>query len=123
MQFQLKSLVVLAITVLILDFIFISLMIEVFKKQIYKVQNSPLQMNIYSTVLCYLFMIAGLYYFIICCKRPVKDAFFLGLLVYGVYELTTMSLLKDWNLSTVLLDTVWGGVLFASSTFITYQFV
>ena len=31
-----------------------------------------------------------------------------GLVLYGVYDLTNYSLLKDWPLSTTVLDIVWG---------------
>ena len=31
--------------------------------------------------------------------------------VYGVYDLTTMAILKNWKLTTVVMDTLWGGIL------------
>ena len=39
--------------------------------------------------------------------------------IYGVYELTTMGLLKEWKWLTVIIDTIWGGILFASTIYIT----
>lgn len=33
-----------------------------------------------------------------------------GLVLYGVYDLTNYSLLKDWPLSTTVLDIAWGGL-------------
>lgn len=35
----------------------------------------------------------------------------LGALAYGTYELTSYTILKDWHLSMVLVDTTWGAVL------------
>jgi uncharacterized membrane protein len=35
-----------------------------------------------------------------------------------VYELTNMAIIKKWNYTTVLLDGVWGGILFALTTFV-----
>ena len=78
-------------------------------------------MNLTTTVLCYILLIFGLYYFIIKENKPVHHAFLLGLFVYGIYELTTISLLKDWELKTVIIDTIWGGILFATTTHLVYK--
>ena len=44
----------------------------------------------------------------------------LGAVIYGVYEGTSYALLKNWKISTVIVDTLWGGVLFGLTTFVTY---
>jgi len=77
-------------------------------------------MDYLSAALCYIFLIYGLYYFIIKDNKKINDAFLLGLFVYGVYELTNKSLLKDWSYKTVITDTLWGGVLFSLTTYLTY---
>jgi uncharacterized membrane protein len=69
-------------------------------------------------VLCYIFLIFGLNYFIIKSKRNAYDAFLLGILIYGVFETTNYALFKKWSIFTVILDTLWGGTLFAIVTFI-----
>jgi uncharacterized membrane protein len=33
---------------------------------------------------------------------------FLGLLGYGTYEATSMSIMKDWKWSMLIIDTAWG---------------
>jgi uncharacterized membrane protein len=45
----------------------------------------------------------------------------LGIVIYGVYEFTNLSLLKNWKVLTTILDTTWGGVLFASTTYLAYE--
>lgn len=35
----------------------------------------------------------------------------LGLLAYGTYEFTSMSVMKNWEWTMVILDTAWGGFL------------
>jgi uncharacterized membrane protein len=45
----------------------------------------------------------------------------LGFVIYGVYETTTYALLKKWKLQTVMIDTLWGGILFGLTTMITYK--
>jgi len=62
----------------------------------------------------------GLYYFIWKPHKPVKDAFLLGLFSYGIYEFTNWAIFKDWKPIVVVLDMLWGGTLFALTTFIFY---
>ena len=46
------------------------------------------------------------------------DAFILGVVIYGVYETTNYALFDKWSLKAVILDTIWGGSLFALTTMI-----
>jgi len=116
-----KKIVIITIITALLDGIFLYLNRSFFNNQIIQVQGSPINMNYLSTILCYIFIIYGLYYFIIKNNRSVYDAFLLGIFVYGVYELTNKSLLKDWSYNTVITDTLWGGVLFSLTTYLTYR--
>ena len=43
----------------------------------------------------------------------------LGLLVYGVYDTTNYAIFNKWDFKTVVMDTLWGGVLFSLTTFLT----
>jgi uncharacterized membrane protein len=116
-----NQIIISAILLLLLDSVFIYSISTIFKKQIMDVQGSPMKINKMGAILCYLFLIGGLNYFILKPHRPVKDAFILGLVVYGVYETTTYALLKNWRLQTVMIDTLWGGTLFALTTYLTYK--
>ena len=103
-----------------LDFIFLYSMRSVFERQVIAVQGSPIVMNVYATILCYIALVFGIYYFIIREKKSVLDAFLLGIVIYGVYETTTLALLKKWSYKTAVIDTLWGGTLFALTTTIVY---
>lgn len=116
-----KELVVPATIMLILDFIFIRANKKIFEDQVISVQRTALQMKPLGAIACYIFLLIGLYYFIIRRRRSIGEAFLLGLIIYGVYETTTYTLLKNWNIRTVLIDSLWGGVLFGLTTFLTYQ--
>jgi len=107
-----------AIVFIILDSIYLNLMTGYFNKQIQSVQNSPIKINFVATIICYVFLITGLNYFIIGPNKSVSDAFLLGLVIYGVYETTNLALLKNWSTLTAVVDTLWGGVLFALTTWI-----
>lgn len=106
---------------LLLDFIFLFWNRDTFEKQIIQVQRVSLQMKPIGAIICYLFLIFGLYFFILREKKTPLEAFLFGIVVYGVYETTTYALLKNWKITTVITDTLWGGVLFYLTTFFTYQ--
>jgi uncharacterized membrane protein len=114
-----------AITVILLalDFVYITLNRNMFEVQVAEVQRVSLQMRPFGGVLSYIMLVIGLYYFVVREHRPIFDAFLLGLVIYGVYEGTTYALFKKWKLNIVFMDTLWGGILFALTTFITYKVV
>jgi uncharacterized membrane protein len=111
-------LLVSAIVFIVTDFIYLNLMKDYFDKQIQSVQGSIPKMNYLGAALCYIFLIVGINYFIIKPKKSVSDAFLLGIIIYGVYETTNYALLKNWSILTVIIDTLWGGTLFAITTYI-----
>jgi len=116
------NIIKLSIIVLLIDSLFLYSIKDLFRQQIFQVQNSDLQINYTGAILCYIFIILSLYWFIIKENRSLTDAFILGLCIYGVYEYTNYALLKNWNFKTTLIDTLWGGILFALSTFIYNKF-
>jgi len=116
------KIILLAIIFILLDVFMLNLLRKFFEKQIFLVQKSSLQLDILASFLCYIILVFALYYFIISKRRPIFEAFLLGISIYGVYELTNKALLSKWAWTTVLVDSTWGGVLFALSTFIFYLF-
>jgi len=114
-------LLVSAIVFVILDSIYLNLIKNYFSNQIQSVQGSPIKLNYLnyaSIAICYIFLIAGINYFIIKPNRSIQDAFLLGIVIYGVYETTNYALFKNWHILTVIIDTLWGGILFALTTYI-----
>lgn len=112
---------IIAIIMTIIDLIYLSSMSDYFKNQVKLVQKSPLKLNIYGAIICYIFLVLGLYYFIISRNESILNAFLFGLVIYAVYEYTTYALLENWLFQTTVLDTLWGGILFAITTFLVYQ--
>jgi len=45
----------------------------------------------------------------------------LGIVIYAVFELTNLALFKNWHILSVLIDTLWGGILFGLTTGIVYK--
>lgn len=101
-----------AILLVVIDSLYLNLIKGYFSNQVQKIQNSPIKINFIAAFICYIFLITGLNYFIIGPKKSPRDAFLLGLVVYGVYETTNWALFKNWSVLTVLMDTLWGAILF-----------
>jgi len=107
-----------AIVFISIDFIYLNLIKDFFNNQIKSIQGSEPKMNLLGAALCYIFLVIGINYFIIKPRKSVSDAFLLGIIIYGVYETTNYALLKNWSIITVIIDTLWGGILFATTTYI-----
>jgi uncharacterized membrane protein len=107
-----------AIVMISLDFVYLSVMKSYFMNQVKNVQGSALKLNYFGAALCYVFLIAGINYFIIKPRKSVSDAFLLGLVIYGVYETTNYALFSNWSIVSVIIDTLWGGLLFASTAYV-----
>jgi uncharacterized membrane protein len=107
-----------AIIFITTDFIYLNVIKDYFFNQIKQVQGSDPKVNFLGVALCYIFLIAGINYFIIKPRKSVSEAFLLGIVIYGVYETTNYALFKNWSIFTVIIDTLWGGLLFAFTTYI-----
>lgn len=133
---SITDLLVLSVIILALDAVFLTLAKDIFARQVMLVQGTAMKVNILSAAVCYILIVVGLYYFVLRhiivpnatsaaasiqtmrIGDGMKAAFFLGILVYGVYETTTLAILRNWSPMTALLDTTWGGTLFALSAYI-----
>lgn len=104
------------------DFFYLNLIKNYFSTQVKLVQGTPMKIKYLPTLFTYIFLIFGINYFIIKPNRSIQDAFLLGLIIYGVFETTNMALFTNWSWLTVLIDTLWGGILFAITTFIVRLF-
>ena len=113
------ALLVSAIVMVTIDYFYLYIFKGYFDNQVKNVQGSPIKMNYLATAICYIFLILGLNYFIIKPRRSVQDAFLLGLVIYGVYETTNWALFSKWSPMSVIIDTLWGGILFAATTYVT----
>ena len=107
-----------AIIVSILDFIWIGgYLLDNFKPMIQRVQKEPMVTKPHKVIISYIILIALITILIPKCES-IAEAFLIGFLVYGVYDSTNYATLKDWDPSIALVDSLWGGVLFALTYYI-----
>lgn len=107
-----------AIVLLLVDSLYLSLTRDYFGIQVLEIQKKPLQLNMVATALSYFFILIGIYYFILRENRGLMDAFLLGLVIYMTFDATNKAIFDDWKWKTLLLDGIWGGILFATTTYI-----
>jgi len=83
--------------------------------------------NLSAAIIFYLLFITGLVIFVITpavekhswVHSLVFGALF-GLITYATYDLTNLATLKDWPLLVTIVDLIWGTVLAAAISVITY---
>jgi uncharacterized membrane protein len=83
--------------------------------------------NWFAAIMFYLLFISGLVLFVISpafekhswVHALLYGALF-GLITYATYDLTNLATLKDWPLLVTVVDLIWGTVLAASISVVTY---
>ena len=108
----------LGVILLLLDAIYLSTFGNQFKTMISNIQNNKVTIRYGSVIVCYILIVYMLKYFIIEPKRSVKDAFVLGVCSYGIFDTVNYALFNKYKLSLAILDTLWGGTLYAATTLI-----
>lgn len=117
------KLLFLAAVILILDAIYLGANLQFLLGQLQAVQKSPVVIRYTGAILCYILILAGLYYFVIQHKtltvyEKVRNAAILGIVIYGVYETTSYATFKAWTPKMLIMDTLWGGILLGLTTYL-----
>ena len=83
--------------------------------------------NWIAAIIFYLIFIAGLVVFVITpafekhsWKHALLFGAMFGLITYATYDLTNLATLKDWPLVVTIVDLIWGMVVSASVSVLTY---
>ncbi len=116
-----KNILVVAVVFIVIDGIVLKSLQKHWNSQLTQIQGTGLKLNGLAAVLAYIVLVLGLYYFIILDKKSVLDAMLLGWLVYLTYEFTNKAIFNSWTWKTVLIDGLWGGLLFGITTYLFYR--
>ena len=117
---HIKNLLLVAVIFTVVDIGFLRYMMQYWDSQLKSIQGSGLKMDILATGLVYVVLVTGLYYFIMLDGKTPTQAAILGWLIYLTYELTNKSIFNNWKWQTVLMDGLWGGILFGLTTWLYY---
>ncbi len=115
---EILHVLLLSVILLVLDGVFLGSLKKYFNHQVRIIQGTDMKMNFIAAGLCYIVIIGCLYKFIIKTNASILDAAILGWSVYLIYELTNKALLTNWSWTTVMIDGVWGGILFGLGTYL-----
>ena len=118
------TIIVSAVVLVGVDFFYLSSTSKFFNNIVKNIQGKEIQFKMLGAVICYVFLVLGLNYFVLLDKKLGKKekifkAFMLGLIIYGVFESTNLAIFTNWTLDALLLDTLWGSILFSITTYIT----
>ncbi len=78
------------------------------QKLVLRIQGSDLNLRFAPAFVVYL----ALAYLVLQVDTPM-DAFKMGAATYAVYDFTNLAMFKNYTLSFALMDSLWGGILFA----------
>jgi uncharacterized membrane protein len=112
------------ITFLILDSIYLTTTKNYYNNLVTKIQKSPLNLKIMPAVGAYSVILFSWYYFVFqnikkqSKKKSIIDSAVLGLCMYSLFDFTNMAIFKNWDLKTVIIDSIWGSILYTLTTII-----
>lgn len=109
-----QEIALLAIIFLVFDYFYLSNVVGIFDNVVKAIQGSGINFKILGAVGAYSAIVYQFYHFIVA-KKDTKmiDAFVLGLTSYAIYDFTNYALFDKYPLDIGLMDTLWGGVLYA----------
>jgi uncharacterized membrane protein len=124
----LYSWIMLLVLMVIIDFVWLSIMGPKF----YKAHLHHLfaeNIGYFSAFMVYFLFTFGLSWLVIIPAlnqniSPLNVAFsgfIFGLVVYGVYDLTNQATLKNWPVLVTVIDALWGGILSSAISYIGYK--
>ena len=108
---------------LVLDYIYLNLFSKHFNQQVKVIQGKDIKLDIVAAIMCYALLLVGIKYFILNERKTPKEAFLLGLVIYGVFEMTNKAIFDKWNYKSVAIDTIWGGTLFYLTTYLSQLYI
>lgn len=112
------QLLTVAVLMIVMDAVWLYTRAAASGAMIAALQGSPLSIRWPAAALCYVVMIAGLWWFAVrgtaSWQAAATQGAGLGALVYGVYDLTNHATLQRFPLSYALADWAWGTFLFGT---------
>ena len=109
---HIKEILILALIILLVDALFLKIISRTFGKMIQNIQGSEMKIRWNYAMFVYALIVVQIYFLLIKQKRPLSDAFLLGATTYGIFDFTSMAILKNYKLNIALIDMFWGGTLY-----------
>jgi len=114
-----KYILISSAVMLLLDYIYLSLTKDSFIKMVVNIQNSAFKLNLIGAIISYSLLIIANYNFLYNKQSSYKDAFLLGIIIYGVFDGTNLALFKNYDINLGIKDTLWGGILMSITYYLS----
>jgi uncharacterized membrane protein len=112
------SMLISALVLLVLDIPWLYVNQNVAGSMIQAIQGSPIQIRIIPSIITYLLLA-----YLLTIPGSAKEAFFLGVATYGVYDATNYATLKNYSPMFAIADTLWGGILLSTAWIIRRKYI
>ena len=80
------------------------------------IQGSRLELRPKYAFIAYILIIVGVCVFVLfsntkTIEEKMSLGFVWGLITYGIFDFTNLSLFSNYNINTAIIDTMWGGIM------------
>lgn len=127
-----KNFSVAFVSFLILDFLWLGFVVKDFNlrqlAEIGRIENGNFNLAYFPAVLIYVLMAFGVVVFVLpkvagetSILWPFLWGALMGFIVYGVYDLTNLAVLKNYPLPFAMMDIAWGTLVFGVVTVLTVK--
>lgn len=118
-----KELIVFSIIMLAIDYVWLTNIMSIFYRTFFSKINVKSDVRIPYALMAYLLMILGYNYFVKNTSNKLYNSFVFGAILFGVYGFTVGALFKDYSWKLALLETLWGGILYTLTTYLTDKII
>jgi uncharacterized membrane protein len=130
---QLKPYWLSLILFIVLDYIWLGFVMKDFNMrqlaEIGRIENGVYQLNYTAAIITYFFMAIAVPFFVLPRVKPQDSSarvFFtgalMGLIIYGVFDMTNLAILKNYPVAFVAPDMAWGAFVFGFIAVIVNKF-
>lgn len=126
---------ILSLLLIVIDSIWIYLNYNMYNKTVKDIQGSDIKAKIHYVIFAYLLMLVSLLYITIPftasninkndsnSKILLKSILYggsVGFCIYGIYNLTIISMFTKYPLKVVIIDSIWGTFLYSLMTYLYF---
>ena len=118
-----QELLLIAILFIFIDYFYLSYSFDWFNSVVMTIQNAYITPKHLGFVLAYASIVFQFYYFVVKKDMSITDAFILGFTTYAIFDFTNYTIFTDYPLNIGIMDTIWGGTLYATVAYLTNKFL
>lgn len=116
---MIAAITMILLLLLLIESVYLYTHIEQIIKMINSIQKfENVNIKIYSALLGYFFMTIAFYISSIRYEFTYLDILLLGISINGIHQAFSNALFNNWNIILAIMNTLWGGILFVSITFL-----